>query len=84
MAKVKIQQVSTPGCPTCAWAKNFFETEIKPKFSEVEIEYVDALSEQGQELIQKHSIFAAPGIIINGELFASGSFDKEELIKKLL
>lgn len=83
MANILIQQISTPGCPTCAWAKDFFETEIKPNYPQVEIEYIEAVSEKGQELIQKHSIFTAPGIIFNGELFASGSFDKNKLIEKI-
>jgi len=40
-------------------------------------------SEKGQELAQKHTVFASPGIILNGELFATGGFDKEKFVAKL-
>jgi glutaredoxin len=83
MAKIKIEQISTPGCPTCVWSKDFLEREIRPNFPGIEIEYLTAASEKGRELIQKHSIFAAPGLIVNGKLFSTGSYDKENLIEKI-
>ena len=34
-------------------------------------------------MAQKYMILASPGIVINGELWASGGFDKEKFIVKL-
>ncbi len=38
---------------------------------------------EGMEMAGKYSIFASPGIIINGELFSTGGVDKDEFIKKI-
>lgn len=83
MAKVKVIEVSTPGCVHCAEAKKFLDEEIKPKFSDVEIENVSVLDPKGQELVSKYMIFASPGIIINDELFSTGGIDKAKFTKKI-
>jgi len=83
MNKIKIQEVSTPGCSSCEAAKKVLEEEIKDKFSNVKIEYVDMLSEKGQKMVQKYSIMSSPGIIVNGELFSSGGLNKKKLIEKI-
>ena len=81
--KIKIQELSTPGCSHCAAAKKILEEEIKPNFPEVEIEYVDMLSEEGQKMVQQYGIMSSPGIIVNGELFSMGGLDKNKLIEKI-
>lgn len=83
MANVKITEVSTPGCSHCAEAKKFLEEEIKPKYPNVEIENISVLEPKGQELVSKHMIFTAPGILINDELFSTGGINKQEFIKKI-
>lgn len=83
MNKIIITEITSPGCVHCAEAKKIFEQDIKPNFPEVEIEYVDMLTERGQQLIQEHGIMSSPGILVNGELFAMGGLDKNKLIKKL-
>lgn len=83
MSKVTIQEVSTPGCSSCAAAKRILEEEIKPQFPDVKIEYIDMLSEEGQKIVQDHGIMSSPGILINGELFSSGGLDKEKLVEKI-
>lgn len=80
---IKIQEVTAPGCSHCAEAKKILEGEIKPQFPEVEIEYIDMLSEEGQKMVQEHGIMASPGILINGELFSTGGLSKEKLIEKI-
>lgn len=80
---IKVTEISTPGCSHCAEAKKFLEEEIKPKFPNVEIENISVLEPAGQELVAKHMIFTAPGILINGELFSTGGINKQEFIKKL-
>jgi glutaredoxin len=81
--KVKVTELSTPGCSHCAEAKKFLEEEFKPKYKQVTVEYVSVLDPAGQELVQKHMIFASPGIIINDELFSTGGLDKTGFLKKV-
>lgn len=83
MAKTKIQELSTSGCTHCAAAKQILEGEIKPQFPDVEIEYVDMFSEEGQKMVQQYGIMSSPGIIVNGELFSMGGLNKEKLIEKI-
>lgn len=78
----KIQFLTMSGCHSCEAAKKIFD-EITPDFSNIEVEEIDMMSEPGQELVQKHSIMASPGIVINGELFSTGGVDKEKLVEKL-
>lgn len=83
MKKVKIQEISTPGCVHCAEARKMLEQEIKKQFPQVDMEFIDMLSEKGQKMVAEHSIFASPGIIINGELFSAGELNKSKLIDKI-
>lgn len=83
MVKIKIQELSTPGCTHCAAAKKLLEGEIKPQFPNVEIEYVDMLSEEGQKMVQQYGIMSSPGIVVNGELFSMGGLDKNKLVAKI-
>ena len=71
------------GCHNCEAAKKIFN-EILPDFSgKVEVEEVDMASPEGQELVQKYSVMASPGIVINGELFSTGGVSKDKLVEKL-
>jgi len=83
MNKIKIQELSTLGCSSCASAKEFLEEEIKPNYPDVEVEYIDMLSEEGQKMIVEYGIMSSPGIIVNGELFVVGSLDGNKLIEKI-
>lgn len=83
MSKIKIQELSTPGCSHCAAAKKILEEEIRPQFPDVEIEYIDMMSEQGQKMVQNYGIMSSPGIIVNEELFSVGGLDKNKLIEKI-
>jgi len=80
---IKIQEVSTPGCSSCAAAKELLEKEIKPNYPDVEIEYIEALTEEGMKMVQQYGIMSSPGIIVNGELFSIGGLDKNKLIDKI-
>lgn len=83
MSKIIIQEVTTSGCSHCAEAKKILEGEIRPQFPNVEIEYIDMITEQGQKMIQDYGIMSSPGIIVNGELFSVGGLDKNKLIEKI-
>lgn len=80
---IKIQFLTMVGCHNCEAAKKMFD-EILPDFSgKVEVEEIDMLTPKGQELVQKYSVLASPGIIIDGKLFSTGGVDKKKLIEKL-
>ena len=80
---IKIQEVSTPGCSHCEEARQTLQKGIKSQFPEVEIEFIDMLTERGQKMIQQYGIMSSPGIIVNGELFSMGGLDKKKLIEKI-
>jgi len=82
MSKVKIQEISTTSCSSCESAKKILE-EIKPQFPDVEIEYIDMLSDEGQKMVVDYGIMSSPGIIVNGEVFSVGGLDKDKLIEKI-
>ena len=83
MSKVIIQEVTSSGCSHCAVTKEVLENEIKPQFPDVEVEYIDMMTEQGQKMVQDYGIMSSPGIIVNGELFSVGGLDKNKLIEKI-
>ena len=83
MNTVRIQELSTPGCAHCVEAKKILQNEIKPNFPNVDVEYIDMLSEEGQKMVLEYGIMASPGIIVNGELFSVGGLNKEKLIEKI-
>lgn len=83
MNTIKIQELSTKGCSHCQEARKILEQEIKSKFPNVEMEFIDMLTEQGQKMVQEYGIMASPGIIVNGELFSTGGLDKNKLIDKI-
>lgn len=80
---IKIKFLTMQGCHSCEAAKKIFD-EIMPEFKDkVEVEEFDMATPEGQELVQKYSVLASPGIIINDELFSTGGVNKEKLIEKL-
>ncbi len=82
---IRIQFLTAPGCLECERAKVIFQ-EVKKKFPylKLQIEEINITTLKGLELAIKHSILSNPGIIINGELFSTGSLDKEKFISKIL
>lgn len=79
---IVIQLVSTPGCTHCEEVRKVLN-EAKPQYPQMQIQELDATNPDGLELVTKHGILASPGVVINGELFATGGINKGELIKKL-
>lgn len=84
MLMIKIQEVSAPGCSHCEEARRTLQKEIKSQFPDVEIEFIDMLSDKGQKMVQEYGIMASPGIIINKELFSVGGLNKSKLIEKII
>lgn len=79
---IKLEELTSPGCHICKAFEEFWHS-IEKNFSDVEFRKIDVTTDEGQEMAQKYMIFASPGIIINGELFSAGGFDKDKLIEKL-
>lgn len=79
---IVVQELSSPGCVHCAEFERFWHS-IEKDWPNVEYRKIDILSPEGQEMVQKYMIFAAPGIIMNGELHSTGGFTKEKFVAKL-
>ncbi len=82
MKDVVLEELFSPGCHNCAGFKEFWES-VKGNWPNVQFKELSIVTPEGQELVQKHQIFASPGIILNGELFSTGGVDKDKFIKKL-
>ena len=82
MSEIHVQELTSPGCHNCAAFKQFWDEE-KANWPGVNFEEVSIVDPVGQELVQKHQIFASPGIIINGELFSTGGVNTGKFIEKL-
>ena len=76
------QELSSPGCTHCKEFQEFWHS-IEKDWPNVKFQDVSVTTTEGQELVQKHMIFASPGIIINGELFSTGGIDKKKFVEKL-
>ena len=82
MKEIILEELSSPGCHNCAAFKEFWEGE-QANWPNVKFTEVSLVDPAGQEMVQKYQIFASPGIILNGELFATGGVDKEAFLEKL-
>ncbi len=72
---MKVQVMTTPGCTSCARLERMLD-ELG-----VSYEVVDLM--EHPELIEKYRIMTAPGLVVDGELKATGVPGKEELAKLL-
>ncbi|MFQ5794782.1 MAG: thioredoxin family protein [Candidatus Bipolaricaulia bacterium] len=77
---VKLQILESPGCAKCASAKQSWE-RIKDDYPQVEAEAIDIT--EHPELAVEHGLMSTPGIVIDGELKASG-FTNEQRLRELL
>lgn len=83
MNKIILEEVSSPGCQVCKAFEEWWHAGPEKDFPNVEMKKMDMTTPEGQEMISKYMIFASPGIILNGELFSTGGFDKNKLLEKL-
>lgn len=79
---IEVIEVTVPGCVECARFKKFWEG-VKSEFPNVVIKELDATTPEGMELVSKHTIFASPGVLINGELFSTGGVNRDAFLKKI-
>ena len=83
MKPITLDLLASPGCHICREFEEFWKAEA-PQWPNVTMKKLDVTTPEGQELVQKHMIFASPGIFLNGELFATGGYDRKKFLAKLL
>ncbi len=83
MKPVKLDVVATPGCQICRAFEDFWRSIEKdwPGVSFRQLNLTE--SAEAQALVSKNMIFASPAIFLNGELWASGGFDRGKFIDTL-
>ena len=79
---IHLQELSSPGCTHCKAFQEFWHS-IEKDWPNVKFEEVSITTPEGQELAQKHMIFASPGIVINGELLSTGGVNKTKFLERL-
>ena len=82
MKPINLEILTSPGCKICHSFVEFWNS-IAKDWPNVNFKDTSVVTPYGQELVQKYTIFSSPGIILNGELFASGGFDKDKFLQRL-
>jgi len=82
MKKVKLEELSSPGCHICKQFEEFWHS-IEEDWPNVTYKNVDVTTLKGQEIAGKYMIMASPGIILNGELWSTGGYNKNKFLEKL-
>lgn len=82
MKPVTIEVLTSPGCVHCHAFLEFWKS-TQQDWPNVKVEEVSVTTPKGQEMAGKYMIFASPGIVINGELWATGGFQQTAFLKKL-
>ena len=82
MKPVELLELSSPGCSHCAAFERFWHS-VEKNWPNVTYKNVSVITPEGQELAGKHMVLAAPGIFLNGELFATGGYDEGTFLTKL-
>ena len=79
---IDVQLVKTQNCSNCAQVYDLLK-KLAPEFPDIKVEEILMTTKKGMELVQKHSIMASPGVIINGKLAFNGGVSEGQLRKKL-
>ena len=82
MKEVILEELSAPDCHICKMFEEFWHS-VENQFPNVKYRNISVTTPEGTEMAGKYEIFSSPGIIINGELFSTGGFNKEKFIQKL-
>lgn len=82
MKSVLLEELVSPGCHICRAFEEFWHS-IEKDWPNVQYKKVDVTMPEGQEMAGKYMIFASPGIVINGELWATGGFDRAKFTARL-
>ena len=68
---MKVEILTTPGCSNCRVLQTMLD-EIKIPYEVIDVS-------ENPEYLEKHPIFVAPALIINGKLHLTGIPKKEKL-----
>jgi len=79
---IQLEVLAAPGCHMCHVFEEYWKT-IEKEWPSVSFKKYEITTPEGQELAGKHMILSSPGIILNGELWATGGFDKDKFVAKL-
>ncbi len=82
MKNITLEVLTAPGCTHCHEFLEFWKTEAV-KWPNVTMKEISLMDPAGQELVGKHQIFASPGILLNGEVFATGGVNKVKFTERL-
>ena len=82
MKEITLTELTSPGCTICKAFEEFWHS-IDSNWPNVKYKNVSVTTPEGAEIAQKHMIMSSPGIILNGELWATGGFDREKFLAKL-
>lgn len=82
MKPIALEVLASPGCHNCKAFEEFWHS-IEKDWPDVRFRHIEVTTSEGQEMAGKYMILASPGIILNGELFATGGFDQEKFVEKL-
>ena len=82
MKSISLDVLSAPGCQICKVFDDYWHS-IEKDWPNVTYRKIEVTTEEGQALAQKYMIFSSPGVILNGELWAVGGFDRDKFIQKL-
>lgn len=82
MKPISLEVLTSPGCTHCHAFLEYWK-KAGASWPNVTMKEVSLITPEGQEMAGKYQIFASPGIILNGELFATGGFDEAKLADKL-
>ena len=82
MRAILLEELVSPGCHICKAFEEFWHS-IETQWPNVTYKKIDVTAPEGQAMAEKYMIFSSPGIILNGELFATGGFDPDKFAEKL-
>lgn len=82
MKPIVLEELTAPGCQICRAFEEFWHS-VEKDWPNVTYKKVDVTTPEGQEMAGKYMIFSSPGIILNGDLFATGGFDRQKFVEKL-
>jgi len=82
MKAINLEELSSPGCHICKQFEEFWHS-IEADWPNVNYKNVDVTTSEGQEMAGKYMIMASPGIVLNGELWSTGGYNKNKFLEKL-
>ena len=82
MRQITLDVLSSPGCQICKAFEEYWKT-IERDWPNVAHRQIEVTTPEGQEMVQKYMICPSPAIMLNGEMFSMGGFDREKFAAKL-